>query len=209
MESVEKFTFRSPCTAMVCGPTGSGKTYTLLKFLKQHRLFSVKPIKILWCYNVYQPIFNQYLDIIEFHEGIYNIKSLENIKDHKIVILDDLMHKINQDIAEAFTVYSHHLNITVFFITQNIFHQNKYMRDVSLNTQYLILFGQRRDVNQINVLASQMFPRQRHEFLKVYKEVTSKPYGYLLCDLHPKNIHRVLLRTNILPAEVETVYIPE
>ena len=116
---------------------------------------------------------------------------------------------MNEEIAETFTVYSHHLNITVFFITQNIFHQNKYMRDISLNTQYLILFGQRRDVSQINVLATQMFPTQRKEFLKVYKEVTSIPHNYLLCDLHPKNTYRVLLRTNILPHETEIVYIPE
>jgi hypothetical protein len=158
---------------------------------------------------VYQDVFNEYKDFIEFHEGVYDVKSLGNIKGHKIVILDDLMHKLSEEIAETFTVYSHHLNVTVFFITQNIFHQNKYMRDVSLNTQYLILFGQRRDVSQINVLATQMFPLQRKQFLKVYKEVTSKPHGYLLCDLHPKNTHRALLRTNILPSEIETLYIPE
>lgn len=209
MNTVEKFFFRSPCTSLVCGPTGSGKTYTLLKFLRHPTLFEKPPVKIIWCYSVYQEKFNEYRDAIEFHEGIYDVKSLGNIEGHKIIILDDLMHKLNEDIAETFTVYSHHLNVTVFFITQNIFHQNKYMRDVSLNTQYLILFGQRRDVSQINVLATQMFPMQRKEFLKVYKEVTTIPHGYLLCDIHPKNTYRVLLRTNILPTEIETVYIPE
>ena len=209
MNTLEKFMFRSPSTGLIAGPTGSGKTYTLLSFLKYVDLFEQPPVKIIWCYSIYQPIFNEYRSKIEFHEGLYDIKSLESVQGHKIIILDDLMHQMNEQIAETFTVFSHHLNITVFFITQNIFHQNKYMRDVSLNTQYLILFGQRRDVSQINVLATQMFPLQRKEFLKVYKEVTSKPHGYLLCDLHPKNTFRVLLRTNILPTEIETVYIPE
>ena len=206
---VEKFTFRNPATCLVAGPTGCGKTFLLLNILKEMEIFEQTPVKIIWCYNVYQEKFKEYKDVIQFHEGIYDIRSLDNIHGHKIIVLDDLMHKLNLEIAEAFTVYSHHLNISVFFITQNIFHQSKHMRSVSLNTQYLLLFGQRRDMSQINVLATQMFPLQRKEFLKVYKEVTSIPHGYLMCELHPKNTYRVLLRTNILPYEIETVYIPE
>ena len=201
--------FRAPATCLVSGPTGCGKTFLLLNILKEVEIFEQQPVKIIWCYSVYQEKFKDYKDVIEFHEGLYDIKALQCLPGHKIIILDDLMHKLNEDIAETFTVYSHHLNITVFFITQNIFHQNKYMRDVSLNTQYLILFGQRRDMSQVNVVATQMFPTQRKEFLKVYKEVTSIPHGYLLYELHPKNKHRVLLHTNILPNEAKTVYIPE
>lgn len=54
-----------------------------------------------------------------------------------------------------------------------------------------------------------MFPAQPKEFMKMYKELTSIPNGYLPCDLHPKNKFRVLLRTNILPNEIEIVYISE
>lgn len=207
---VEKFSFHSPATCLVVGPTSSGKTVLTLNILKHKaEIFKKEPVKIIWCYNVFQEKFNEYKDVMEFHEGIYDIKSLENVQGHKVIVLDDLMHRMNEEVAETFTVFSHHLNVTVIFLVQNLFCKNKYMRDVSLNTQYLILFGQRRDVNQINILASQMFPGQRKEFLKVYKEATSVPHGYLLCELHPKNTHRVLLRTNILPDQVETVYIPE
>src|SRR5678816_151433 len=209
MEDVHKFMFRTPATCLIAGPTGCGKTFSILKLLSELEIFEELPVKIIWCYNVFQAKFNEYKNLIHFHEGIYDVKSLENIKGHKVIILDDLMHKVNIEVAETFTVYSHHLNISVFFITQNIFHQSKHMRSISLNTQYLILFGQRRDMSQINVLASQMFPLQRKEFLKVYKEVTSIPHGYLMCELHPKNTYRVLLRANILPYEIETVYIPE
>ena len=111
------------------------------KILKHDDIFEKPATKIIWCYNVYQEKFNEFKNVIDFHEGIYDIKSLQGITGHKIIVLDDLMHKLNEDIAETFTVYSHHMNISVFFITQNIFHKNRYMRDVSLNTQYLILFG--------------------------------------------------------------------
>ena len=165
---VDKFMFRSPATCLIAGPTGCGKTFLLLNILKHVDIFEKPASKIIWCYNVYQEKFNEFKNVIDFHEGIYDIKSLQGIPGHKIIVLDDLMHKLNEDIAETFTVYSHHMNISVFFITQNIFHKNRYMRDVSLNTQYLILFGQRRDMSQVNILSTQMFPTQRKEFLKIY-----------------------------------------
>ena len=206
---ISKFMFRSPSTCLIAGPTSSGKTFLMLNILKHKDIFEVEPSKIVWCYNVYQEKFKEFTNLIHFHEGVYDIKSLQSIPGHKIVVLDDLMHKLNEEIAEAFTVYSHHMNISVFFITQNIFHKNRYMRDVSLNTQYLFLFSQRRDMSQLNILATQMFPLKRKEFIKIYKEVSARSHGYLLCDLHPKNKYRVLLRTNILPTEIETVYIDE
>ena len=205
-----KFVFRSPSTCVIAGPTGCGKTVLLLKILKHvNEIFEIPPIKIIWCYTVYQDKFKEFENMIEFHEGIYDVKRLEGMRGHKIIILDDLLHKLNEDIAEMFTVMSHHLNLTVFFITQNIFSKNKHMRDVTLNTQYLILFGQRRDVSQVSILGSQMFPQLRKEFLNIYKEHTTKPHGYLVIDVHPKNTYRVLLRTPILPDEPEIVYIAE
>ena len=42
---------------------------------------------------------------------------------------------------------SHHLNLNIMFIAQNIFYKGKEMRNVSLNCQYLILFKNRRDIN--------------------------------------------------------------
>ena len=203
MESINKFMFQSPSTCLVTGPTSCGKTYLMLRILENRKnLFSQDVKRIIWCYTVYQDIFDKFRDIIEFHEGIYDVTGVSG-GEHTVIIIDDLMHELNKNVAETFTVHSHHRNVTVFFITQNLFHKSKYMRDVSLNSHYIILFPQRRDISQIRTLAQQMFPREHDEFMTVYKEATSSKYGYLLCDLHPKNTHRVLLRTNI-----EVVYIP-
>ena len=64
-------------------------------------------------------------------------------------------------------------------------------------------------MSQVNILSTQMFPTQRKEFLKIYKELTSIPHDNILGNLYPKNKFRILLRTNILPNEIETVYIAE
>ena len=41
-----------------------------------------------------------------------------------LLIIDDLMHEMNEVVAKLFTKCSHHRNTSVLLLTQNIFHQN-------------------------------------------------------------------------------------
>jgi hypothetical protein len=61
-------------------------------------------------------------------------------------------------LVDIFTKYSHHKNMSVIFTVQNIFHQKKGQRDISLNTMYLILMKNPRDMAQIIYLARQLHP---------------------------------------------------
>lgn len=208
MESVSPFQFKTPTTIMVCGSTGVGKTVLIFKVIKNRtQLFDKPPEEIIWCYGAYQEVFERYKPDITFHQGLIDVETLDRTK-HKLIVIDDLMHALNRDIAQMFTVYSHHKNITVIFIMQNIFYKNQFMRDIALNTHYMILFNQKRDVSQILRLASQVYPGKTQHFIKVYNEAVSERCGYLMCDFHPKTSHRFLLYRNILPGEVQTAYIP-
>ena len=57
-------------------------------------------------------------------------------------IIEDLMTECanNKCLAMLFTKGRHHLNLSVIFIMLNLFYKDSYIRDVSLNLQYLILF---------------------------------------------------------------------
>ena len=70
----------------------------------------------------------------------------------------------NKEIANLFTKFSHHMNINVIFVVQNIFHHGKEMRTISLNTHYFILLKDPRDRRQAMVLADQTFPGNRDFF---------------------------------------------
>jgi len=205
--SISKFEFNTPCTCIIVGPTSSGKSHLMKKIITyKDDIFSTPPNNIIWCYGVYQKLYDELKTMnIQMHEGLPNI---EEIPPNTLLILDDLMTKIDKSVCTLFTMHSHHRNISTFLITQNIFHQNKAMRDITLNAHYLILLAQRRDVSQIHTLAGQILPYRREEFTSVYKEATSKPYGYLLCSFHPRNKHRFYLRYNIFPSEIEIVYYP-
>ena len=49
--------------------------------------------------------------------------------------MDDLMAQSSKDkrIADLFTKGSHHRNLSIIYIVQNIFHQGKEIRNISLN----------------------------------------------------------------------------
>ena len=68
---------------------------------------------------------------------------------------------------------------------QNIYHKGPHSRTMSINTQYLILFRNSRDVQQIETLARQVFGKDSSQFMKHYREQTSKPFGFVVLDLHP------------------------
>ena len=68
---------------------------------------------------------------------------------------------------------------------QNLFHQGKYARDISLNTHYFILFRNPRDKNQIKILGNQLGIKEKLE--KAYNMATERPYSYLMVDLSPQS----------------------
>jgi len=65
-----------------------------------------------------------------------------------MLVIDDLMSETNQLMADIFTKRSHHHDISVIYMTQNVFDKNKYARTISLNVHYLVLFKNPRDANR-------------------------------------------------------------
>ena len=75
-------------------------------------------------------------------------------------MFDDLMTeaKCDQINADLFTKGSHHRNISVVYLTQNLFPQGKACRDIILNTQYMVLFNNPINRQQVATLARRIYP---------------------------------------------------
>ena len=136
---------------------------------------------------------------MEFTDSIPNENEFDGHAT-TLLIIDDRMHDIEY-IEPLFTRVSHHKNLSIIYLTQNLFFSSKYQRTISLNCHYLILFRQIRDANQIHTFARQMLPDKKGSayFMEAYLGVTDTPFGYLLVDLRPETDDRPRLRTNILP----------
>ena len=199
--------WKHPFISIIAGPSGSGKTQFVLKLLRNADvLFTHKPQVINWYYGEFQKwMLDKSFSEITFIEGLPpRLDADPNMVN--VYIIDDLMHETNEIIAKLFTKGSHHQNISVILLTQNVFHQNKHTRCINLNAHYMVLFKNVRDASQITNLAKQMYPGNVAYLRDSYADATSKPYGYLLVDLKPDTSDLLRIRTNIFPGEIHYMY---
>jgi hypothetical protein len=131
------------------------------------------------------------------------------INGTKLVVLDDLLNEVySRDVCDLFTKGSHNRNISVILITQNLFHQGRFSRDISLNAKYIVLFKNVRDKNHFAYLARQVYPEDSNGLYESYLDATRRPHAYLLLDLAQDTDYRLRFRTNIFPSELTVVYVP-
>ena len=163
------------------------------------------PDKIVYCYGEYQNLFSQYPNI-EFNQGLPDVSQFDG-RQRVLMVLDDLMAESGDDVERIFTKFSHHRNISIMYLSQNLFYKSKQNRTMSLNAHYLVIFKNPRDQNQLAILARQMYPGNAKFLIEAFGDATSKPYGYLLIDLKPDTEERLRIRTNIFKGETQIVYV--
>jgi len=193
---------------MVSGPTSSGKTYLVRDILKYHKSIimfknsNVETITVLWAHGQDQELYKQSIDNVKctYFDGLPNDEDISDVKPD-IIIIDDLMSELcnNKKLANLFTKGSHHNNISVIFISQNVFQQGSQMRTISLNCHYLILMKNPRDAAQIMRLASQIYPTKIKGFMEAYGDATETEFGYIRIDLKQNTPQKFRLQTDIIP----------
>jgi hypothetical protein len=121
---------------------------------------------------------------IDFVKGFSNeLYETFDPRLRNLVVLDDqvenkAVHKRGDNAAtKFFTQGSHHRNLTVVYIVQNLFNQDAPLRTISLNTHYMVLFKNPRDATQIRTLSQQMYPDNSRLLGDAYRDATSQPYG--------------------------------
>jgi len=208
--------FKHPFTCIVAGPTGSGKTSFCIKLLSyldtQCTEWRFRG-GIIWCYSEETAVPRQQLDRlglnITYQEGLPE-KYGNALGEPSLMILDDLLNQVySKDVCDLFTKGSHHRNISVLLLTQNLFHQGTNCRDISLNAKYLVLLKNVRDKNQFLYLARQAYPEDSHSLYDAYRDATRRPHGYLILDFAQDTDDTLRFRTNVFPDEgPPVVYAP-
>jgi hypothetical protein len=203
-----------PYTAFgIYGPSRCGKSTFIRKLLQNKAdMFKTEPKRIMYCYGIWSEDYHDMektIDGLSFRKGLPELSHVEEFADgnHNILIFDDLMSEIckNTWTDKLFTMCSHHLKLSIMFISQNLFPQSKNMRNISLNLSYLILFRSPRDQQQLAVLGTQL--GARNKLIEAYKDAVSKPYTYLLIDLTPSCGPQFRWRTSIFPEEDTVLYL--
>ena len=195
---------KHPFLMLVCGATQSGKTHFVMQLLHQsHRLVNKTLENIVWFYGQITNSIQKYQKLytnITFVEGIPSSFD-EYINEHKnnLFIFDDLMEEASNDknITSLFTKQSHHRNISVILIMQDLYYKGSERKTLLRNSQYLVLFANPLDMTTVYSIASRMVPKRVTSFLKIFEVVTSKPHGYLFIDGKQNSPTQARFRTDI------------
>ena len=202
--------FKHPFTCIVGGPTKAGKT-VFVKKLVQHASDMIVPVpeRIIWCYTVWQPAYQELAGTVTMVEGLPDIADLRSYKKPQLLILDDLMQELKRDprLVEIFTRGCHHWNLSCVHVVQNVFFEG--LRTSRINAQYLVLMKNPADQSHVVTLGKQLFPGKHKYFVEAYGDACFEPYSYLLVDLNQYTDDRIRLRTKEFPGETQVVYVPK
>ena len=204
--------FKHPFTALVAGATGSGKTILIRRVLRNHvwtmANINEPVLRVIWIYGVWQneygiPLAPESVQV-SYMQSLPSVDEIQSFRPH-LIIVDDLMHEMasNKEMSDWFSKYSHHNNISVMFVVQNLFFKGTLMRTISLNAQYIILLKNARDRNQVAHLGRQLFPTKSKMFINVFSDATAQPYGYLVIDTTTPTPDKYSLRRRLTSEEVE------
>ena len=178
---------KHPFTGIVAGPTACGKSTWVKNLITYQRdMIDPAPEQVIWFYGEWQPLYDTLSGMVEFREGLADLNTLKT-KKRTLVIIDDLMTETDKSVSNLFTKGSHHRNLSILHLVQNVFDKNKHTRTISLNAHYLVIFKNPRDASQITHLAKQMYPGHVRFLQEVFGDATSEAYGYLFIDIETRN----------------------
>ena len=136
-----------PGRSIVSGPSSSGKT-TLLHYIITNKLISPWPERQFWITEVEVPKAMQ-IQGITYVTGVPPLSFFESLRN-AMVVLDDLQHVASDSdtISALFRRLSHHNQLSVFLLVQNLSFQGRRALDSRRNADYFFLFRNPSDAEQ-------------------------------------------------------------
>ena len=196
------------------GPSGCGKTTFINELVENLNQISVTPPnKVIYFYKEWQPKFSEMekmlgIDFIEDNDMI--IEQIKEFNTSALVIFDDMLNSENlKAVAQLFTVYGRHLGLCLAFLTQRLFNNNEFFRQISQNCDYMCIFKNPRNSMEIRTLAQQITPKTL-DLLDIYQKATKAPYSYIFINLTQeglpqlKYINNIFSKTHIVSAYVSS-----
>jgi hypothetical protein len=179
--------------AILCGPTGSGKTNALLNMLYDFLTYN----KVYIYANngdqlVYEKL-KQHLDGIAekndlepsdlYHFGgkLSEVVPVDEMDKSKvnIVIFDDFVLSKNQDIIEEYYIRGRHKNCIVFYLSQTY---SGIPITIRRNTRLYLLYAVSRG-RDIGLIQSDVSPElDTKQFKKLFHQATMQPHSFLWVD---------------------------
>ena len=195
--------FQKPARVIIAGSSGAGKSYFVSALISKYRQVFTKVIVIGSdlenCNNLN----------ITRDDSYDPLNDDENGNSPKLIIFDDIIYnKSHMKLAAECFIRGRHKNISLLFLTQNIFLSDKDYRIIALNATHVGLFRS-RDLRQIQYFGKTFLcDNQISEFIKLYKKkIVNIQYGYLFIDFTKSCDSPLMIRSNVTGNEYEHAFL--
>ena len=173
---------------IIFGQTGAGKTWFMLELIRQ-RLVHPFPKQVYYMFNIEQPFMKSWNETESQH--IKFIKGLDfdgiDTSEPSLLVIDDLILSTNKELANLFILGTHHRQISLFFITQNLFPNCPIFRMMSANAHYYVIFHSQRNFRQVHTLARQIYVGEDlKRITNAYKRASKQPRGFIVLSFPPE-----------------------
>ena len=167
---------------IIFGQTGAGKTYFMLEVIRQ-KLIHPFPKNIYYMYNIEQDFMYRWNETeeqkITFIQGL-GVEQM-NTSEPSLLVIDDLLLSTNKEVVEMFILGSHHKQLSLFYLTQNLFPNCNMNRTMSNNAHYYVLFHNQRNFRQVHTLAHQIYVgRDVQRITNAYKRASKQQRGFVV-----------------------------
>ena len=87
--------FQHPCTALIVGGTGAGKTVFMQKIIEnREQMFNVPLEKIVFYYSEWQPLYEDLSGFVDFRQELPLMDDHPPGQGPKLIVIDDFMDEI-------------------------------------------------------------------------------------------------------------------
>ena len=202
-------TLKHPSRMIIFGPSSSGKTTLIQRMLTEaDALFGFYFDNIKYISGQAFPSIDSVNDVpIEKYSDLNDdmIDSIDSTRNN-IIVFDDNIYIMNDRlISDMFTKLSHHKNFSIVLLLQNLYPKTKFSRDISINSNYIILMSNPREVTQVQRLSHQI--DGSNFILESYLDNTrNKPYSYLVLDFVQDTPDILRVRSELFGNDI-TIYV--
>lgn len=185
--------FGSRTRAFLFGSSGSGKSTYIHHLLSDlERYFDPAPSRVLYFHRTLANedfLLNNKIELRSDDPSnlVAELEADPSRLKNSLIILDDALNYIkSKAIVSLFTRLSNHSDISVMFVSQQLFGAHASLRTVYLNCNHFCLFSSPNDPSSVNILSSRLFPQKPRFLSDALRQVSQQsPYSPLHISTRP------------------------
>ena len=167
--------FKQPFKMIIIGPSMAGKTRWVHQLIERSKDLIDAPIdNVVFFYGIKTKQIscssNDIHNKIRYVEGILDDfqEYISGGRKNTLFIFDDLMNEAvnHKGLINLFTKESHHLNISVIILLQDMFYSGSERKTLFRNADYLILFNTPLDKSGVFAIGHEIMPKYVSTFIK-------------------------------------------